>query len=681
MRLLTLFAPALAVPSVLFAARTIEVSPHGGSLAEAVSRVRAARVAGEADVFTVQIGKGVHALTQPLVLTAEDHDIVFDGDGGAILSGGVRLGPWRQVAKGVWEAEAPRHRSGGTGFFDQLWVRGRRAPCARIPDVGHLHAREMSQVSAGTDSNGVRQFETRVSFTNDLVDALAHIPSDELQYVQMGVIHKWCYGKRPLKTFDASSRTTHDVSCDGFESWKQWGWETMFHFENARAGFDAPGEWFLDMKAGKVLYRPLPGEDPNRIEIVAPVPGLSSLVVVRGCPDAGEFSRNVVFRGISFAYTASTPPASGANGPAVLVQHQAAGSMDGAIDLTGAHGYAFEDCRIAHTGNYGMKFRDGCMSNRIVRCRLGDLGAGGIWMGAAKGWSDRSGGISRRVMRPESPVATAFNLIEDTLIVRGGRYNPEGTGIALTHCSDTCVRHCDIHDFYYTGISVGLTWGYGGSVAQRNEIAYNLIYDLGKGLMSDMGGVNTLGTSFGTTIHDNVIHDVCSYDYGGWGLYADEGSEGIVMERNLCWNTTDGGFHQHYGSGCVIRNNIFAWNRIRGAVRTSRSLVDGVPSSLHFIDNIVVVKEGPLAGEGVSNVDGVWTGNLWWDERGEDAATFDGMKWRDWNKTDKGRGSLFADPGFSNPGAGDFRLKTGSPALGLGFRPWEYSRAGLSRGK
>lgn len=218
-------------------------------------------------------------------------------------------------------------------------------------------------------------------------------------------------------------------------------------------------------------------------------------------------------------------------------------------------------------------------------------------------------------------------------------------------------------------------------MAQRNEIAYNLIYDLGKGLMSDMGGVYTLGTSFGTTIHDNVIHDVCSYDYGGWGLYADEGSEGIVMERNLCWNTTDGGFHQHYGSGCVIRNNIFAWNRIRGAVRTSRSLVDGVPSSLHFIDNIVVVREGPLVGEGVSKVNGVWSGNLWWDERGEDEATFDGMKWRDWNKTDKGRASLFADPGFSNPGAGDFGLKTGSPALRLGFRPWECSRAGLSRGK
>ena len=296
-------------------------------------------------------------------------------------------------------------------------------------------------------------------------------------------------------------------------------------------------------------------------------------------------------------------------------------------------------------------------------------------MGAGKGIVAKLP-VARRIMRPVWSGATAYNLISNCSITCGGRYNPEGVGVLLTHCSDTRVIHNDIRDFYYTGVSVGLVWGFQGSVAQRNEIAWNRISDLGKHVLSDMGGVYTLGTSFGTTVHDNVIHDVWSFAYGGWGLYCDEGSEDIVLERNLCWNTTDGGFHQHYGSGCIVRNNIFAYNRELGAVRTRRDVVQGVPCTLHFLNNIVYGDHGPLVGEGVRKVGGVWSGNLWYDARGLGEARFDGLTWSDWKDCGKEVGSVFADPHFVDPAGFDFTLDAESPAFQLGFRPFDVTAAG-----
>jgi len=679
----------LLILSCLLAVSCV-VEPDGLTLSAALERIRSARAGGDSSPARIEV-RGTNLLDRTLVFLPEDHDIDVVGAEGAALSGGRRLGGWRDAGDGVWEADLPRTAEGKPVFFDQLWVNGRRAPNARLPDEGYFWMAKPSSVAVSNDAGHVEKWIESVSLTNAEAKVLADVAPDALNAVSEHIVHWWSYARRQVRAVDRDGLRVTTWSPAPTPGWKVWREkETIVWYENVPTAFDAPGEWLWDGVNGKVRYRPLPGEDVRALSFVAPVAGLSRLVSFEGDYAKERLVRNVTFRDIAFCHTFGTRhpdlqlgkenPAAvkgqDPSGPVEMWQLQAACGSDGAVTLEGVRNVRFENCTFEHTGNYALRFNSGCVSNAVVSCRLTDIGAGGIWMGSRLDCQGKGSALVRKVLKPDRPDSTAFNLISNNAIVCIGRYNPEGTGVALTHCSDSRVIHNEIRDAYYTGISVGFTWGFNPSVAQRNEIAFNRISDLGKGVLSDMGGVYTLATSFGTTVHDNVIHDVWSLRYGGWALYCDEGSEGIVLERNLCWNTTDAGFHQHYGAGCAVRNNIFAFNRESGAVKTRRREVKGVPCSLHVVNNIVYVKNGELTGEGVTDVDGVWANNLWWDVRGRDAARFGKGGWDAWCASGKETGGRLEDPLFVDADKFDFRLRPDSPAPKLGFRPWDFTNAG-----
>jgi len=67
--------------------------------------------------------------------------------------------------------------------------------------------------------------------------------------------------------------------------------------------------------------------------------------------------------------------------------------------------------------------------------------------------------------------------------------------------------------------------------------------------------------------------------------------------------------------------------------------------------------------------------NLYWSTAG--APVFAGRDFAAWQSQGNDAGSVVADPRFVDPARGDFSLRPGSPALGLGFQPVDLGQTGL----
>jgi len=67
--------------------------------------------------------------------------------------------------------------------------------------------------------------------------------------------------------------------------------------------------------------------------------------------------------------------------------------------------------------------------------------------------------------------------------------------------------------------------------------------------------------------------------------------------------------------------------------------------------------------------------NLYWITSGE-PVLFGNKTFAQWRAAGHDKDSRIADPLFVDPEKGDFRLKPGSPAVEIGFEPWDLPDVG-----
>ncbi|MGO8930883.1 MAG: right-handed parallel beta-helix repeat-containing protein [Limisphaerales bacterium] len=615
----------------------------------------------------ILVGGGLFFVEAPVVLTPEDSGLVLAAWPGAkpVVSGGRPIAGWKEVSmqgRKLWAADIPSVRD-GKWYFRELWVNGQRATRARYPNRGYLAIAELPDKTTEWTKG-----QTRFRFREGDLKAW-----DSITNAEVLAMNRWVESRLPVTGVDEKER----IVTFGKRAVFQLEAGDLYYAEGAFEFLDEPGEWYLDAAAGTLYYLPRPGEQIAGLHAIAPV--FPQVVRIEGRPEAGRFVERLVVRGLTFSHTEwcfpegfhrgkSTPNISPAPQAEVGGFGQAAVGVPGAVWGEGLRDCAFEDCRFANLGDYGLELARGCQGNRVVRCEFTDLGAGGVKIGET-------------AIRDRAEEQARANEISGCHIHDGGKMFASGIGVWIGQSPSNRVVHNLIHDFYYTGISIGWTWGYGRALATNNTVELNHVHHIGVKsdgdgpILSDMGGIYTLGNHMGTTIRNNLWHDIAGIRYGGWGIYFDEGTSGILAENNVVYRTTHGGFHQHYGETNVFRNNILAFARDHQIQRTRPES----HRSFSFTNNIVYFDSGVL-------LTGDWSGdqyemdrNVYFDARPDakpDQLRLGPCTWDKWQERGHDQHSLIADPLFVAPRESDFRLQPNSPAFKLGFRPIDLSRVG-----
>jgi hypothetical protein len=642
------------------------------SVARARNAVRAVVERAKGSVM-VYIRGGRYHLTEPLVFTPQDSGssdspVTYAAYSGEIpvLSGGRIIAGWKQDADGLWTAQV------GTDWnFHQLFVNGQRRPRARLPATGFFR----------TDGEIPQGQNARFRFhPGDIRPAWARLGN-----VEVVAIDKWMDLRMTITSVEGNTVTTDGDRPADFDNT-----DVRYWIENVPEALAVPGMWYLDRRTGVVSYRALAGEDLSQAEVMAP----ALEQVIRFDGSRGGAVHDLGLRGLTVSH-ADWAPAKPAQGGTI----QADAQRGAALEATGAQSITVEKCTFTHLGQYAVAFGQGAKRIRIVANEMADLGAGGVKIGDAHSNVNPKispqRGAERSMYRwptdpsqyragrdyPRDEAATSSdNLVTNNRIHDLGAVFPAAVGIWVGQSPGNTIAHNEIHDTYYSGISCGWTWGFGPTAARNNVIEYNLIYNIGRGLLSDMGAIYLLGVQPGTVVRNNVVHDVARFPepdgYGGWGVYLDATTSGVMVANNLIYRTQDGALHQNSGENNTIVNNIFALGEEAQIFRSHAAARLGFT----FEHNIVYWRQGDLLRMRLGEGGVMFDSNLYYNAGGGPvtfgAARLGTVSWQQWQARGQDKNSLIADPGFADPEHGDFSLRPDSPASKIGFKPIDVSQAG-----
>lgn len=711
---------------------TLYVAPNGSDAATGLSPAapfatlsRAFAAAASAGA-TIILAGGVYERTSATLAASGGAVTVRAADPAApaILSGGARVTGWAQRDGATLAAPLPE----GVAECTLLCERS-GAPCrhrARTPDAGSYltwasplcPSPHSSPACAEADRWGL------VTAPGAVSPALY-----DLTRVEVSVYGGWTASRHRLAAVFAANSTLlfQNPANMPIGTWANASSEGggRYFLDNVREGLDAPGEFYCDIPAGELLYRPLAGETAGALELYLAVE--RTVVLVANTSDVALQGPGLTVAHAAWACDFAA---------AAVCDWQSTTWQDyAAVRVVNASRVSVAGVEVAGVGGAAVWLDEGTRDSEVVGCYLHDLAAGGVRVAG--------GFLASGAPRACQNGTVANIVVSDNVIGRGGLVFPDGTGVLVTHAVNVTISHNEIAYFSFSGVSLGFCWEYTALVNVGNmHVFANDVHDLGSGAQRQLGDAMACFYSLGplgdTDVHHNLCRDVAAYYTGGFGTSQDQATSGYRFHHNVVVRTTGASVNQHYGVNNFVTNNVLvdanhasATANNRGSVRSYAQ--SNLPSAFAFSRNIVYqtnasaalfsdvylpwVNVGGAAGGPAGHAP--WTfsfdENVYWNSGnsslaalpvwggssvGEPAGTRYQLTLAEWQRgcgtdwqsgaTPAGRNcssgaprgpaqdsrSVYADPLFAGVGAGNYTLLPGSPALALGFEPVNVSGVG-----
>ncbi len=673
------------------------------TLARARDVVRELRRAGKLPEGAVIHLYAGYDLLEPVVFGPEDAGtqaapLIIQGgpDDKPVLRGGPTLHGFVPYKGKILQCDL-KAQGLGDRDFNQLFFRGERMPLARTPnlDPEDIHGGTWAHALDGVASRPKREFR----YGTDIDPSKWANPGEAI----IGVFCRfdWRWNWKRVKAVDLQRKTIEFTNDATYEITIG----DRYFVKNVFEELDAPGEWYLDRKAGIVYFWP-----PTDGQL--PGPGV-------GGEHHGDVSVAISPSLLKFTNTAF-----------ITVQGMTLeGCTDTGVVFENSTDCRLEGCEIRGTGGWGATIEGG-QRNVVFGCDVHHVGKGGISV---------AGGDRKTLARGE-------NRAENNVIHHNGVFEKTyNTGINLNG-----VGNAATHNLIYDTPHAGLVFG-----GNDNLLEYNIVHHTNL-QSTDTGGVYSCPrdwTARGTIVRYNIWHDIggfgkrsswspvqdgmvhYEYPHFTWGIYLDDPTSGNLVYGNILYQVPICGLHNHGGRDNTFANNILvdcpafqagmlatnweSWPRILKLfheyagpgspyldhypkLREYRDERPEAMTGLSFDHNIIYYTKAGTAwlrehrnwGDRMllytyrtnrqDLAASVFDRNLLYYEPGltpfiEFTAVPDRkqeLSWAEWQQTGADASSQVGDPRFVDAAKFDFRLQPDSPALKLGFQPIPVEKIG-----